>query len=79
MFRINQGDLITLLAAAGTAFALEKGGMAAKIPAIGGVSPVYIMLIGGAILAAGVRAEGTSGDIIRGVGFGAAVVAAAAL
>lgn len=79
MPRINESHAVIAVAAGATAFAGTKFGLIGLVPSLGPVSEPLVLIALGAVLSTVIGGEGTTGDIIEGVGYGLITVGALAL
>lgn len=71
--RVHQPQAVTAIAAGGTAFVAARYGLLAMIPTLGNVGAPLVTIALGAAIAILPSTEGTTGDIIEGVGYGLVV------
>ncbi len=68
--RVHQPQAITAVAAGVTVFAASRYGLLAMVPALGNVGAPLVTIALGAAIAVLPSVEGTTGDILEGVGYG---------
>lgn len=68
--RVHQPQLITAIATGATVFVASRYGLLKMIPALGNVGAPLVTIALGVAVAALPSVEGTTGDVLEGIGYG---------